>query len=440
MSFLSVLVGTPSQGTGPVTPAYPAGLAASNAIVCVISGKPTTANQTTSPTMPAGWTLIASNLDKGGSGATVGVDNGNLSLWIYRKDTVTGSESGTISITAGFVGVWEAVIFAVPSTNGVASIVAATAEDTTNGNLSLAFTSDPGVAASDLAIVVFAATTDGATFSAWVFSQSGISAWGAVAGLVDLGSTAANDSKLVAVSSVVTTGTSAGNPTVTATVGGVTVARGPGIFLRFREVSGITLTPVTNYAEPQPLTVVKTVTLTPVTNDTEPQPPTIERTIVVASVTSEDVPQPLTTERTIAVAPVASDTEPRPLTLERTIAVALVTTEDAPQQLTIERTIVVEPVTDHATTQNLQITQGGAFTFSPVSVVDVVQPLTIEKTIVIVPITDYSQIPPLFFGPSTAPEPVGGWVDTVSDSPIAAGNWADVQSPPVASGPWSLAA
>jgi hypothetical protein len=238
MSFGTPLVGTVYQGAGPATPSYPAGLAASNAIFCVVLGKPITANQATAPTMPAGWTLAQDNTDKGGSGATVGVDNGNLSVWVYRKDTVTGSETGTISITAGFVGAWIAAIIAVPSTGGVASVATAVAEDTTNGDLSLVFGSDPGVVAGDLAVTIFAANSDGPTFSAWAYSQTGISAWGTIGSLVDQGTTAANDARLVVVSSLATSGTSSSAPTVTATVGGVTVARGPGIFLRLREASG----------------------------------------------------------------------------------------------------------------------------------------------------------------------------------------------------------
>lgn len=238
MSINAVRAGTGSAGAGPATPSYPAGITADEAIYCFVGGKPTTANVTTAPTMPAGWSLIGSNLDKGGYGSTLVVDQGNLSVWCYRRDAdATGSESGTISITAGFTGAWIAQILSVDSDNGIDSEAVATAEDTVSGDLSLVFGSDPGVAAGDLALLAFATTSDGPTFTdgTGAISQAGVT-WGSVTETLDLGTTAAFDMKLWVAHATALAGTSSGAPTATCTVVGGP-ARGPGLLVRVREAA-----------------------------------------------------------------------------------------------------------------------------------------------------------------------------------------------------------
>jgi hypothetical protein len=61
-----------------------------------VTGRSNTAN--TAPTMPAGWTSIGAL--EGGTG-TWAVDTGTRRVELFVKDTVTGSETGTVTVSLG---------------------------------------------------------------------------------------------------------------------------------------------------------------------------------------------------------------------------------------------------------------------------------------------------------------------------------------------------
>jgi hypothetical protein len=95
-----VVGGTAFSGGTSVAVAYPTGLTATTAILMFIGQKPTTANGGT-VTTPTGWTLVDELTGAGGYGTTLGTDTGNTNLRVYRKDVVTGTETGNLTVTLG---------------------------------------------------------------------------------------------------------------------------------------------------------------------------------------------------------------------------------------------------------------------------------------------------------------------------------------------------
>ncbi len=88
-------IGTGASGTTSCTPSYPSGISAdTSALFCVVTGRSNTAD--TAFTMPAGWTSLGQF--EGGTG-TWAVDAGTRRVAVFRKDTVTGSESGTVTVS-----------------------------------------------------------------------------------------------------------------------------------------------------------------------------------------------------------------------------------------------------------------------------------------------------------------------------------------------------
>ncbi len=227
-----------TSGGASVAPTYPSGITVNSALVLVVGQKPGTANGGT-VTTPSGWTLRGSTLAKGGYSTTLAGDTGNTNLLIYTKDTVSGSESGTLSVTLSDNGVAWANIYRVQASNTCtwSFAEAGDAEDTSAGNVSLAFASDPGVTAGDFILAGMCIPTDITTpsqFSVHDITQAGIG-FGAVAEIQEPDSSVGNDIGGYMIYAPVNSGTSSGAPTITATAGGTTTnVRGPGIFLRVR--------------------------------------------------------------------------------------------------------------------------------------------------------------------------------------------------------------
>lgn len=92
-------IGTGANGATSCTPSYPAGITAASKLYCFVASG--VASEAT-PTIPAGgWTLLGTL--SGGSGITFGLDVGNRRVSVFKKDTVTGTESGTetVSLASG---------------------------------------------------------------------------------------------------------------------------------------------------------------------------------------------------------------------------------------------------------------------------------------------------------------------------------------------------
>lgn len=250
-------LGTPVVGTTAysasagttVAPAYPAGMTAGDALVMFVGQKPGTANGGTTTT-PTGWTLREELNAAGGYGTTLGADTGNTNLRAYTKDTVTGSESGTLSVTLGTNGVTWAFMVRVPTGGGTLSYGSADGQRTTTPTSPMAIALTNGASATafqtgDKAIWAMCIPTDVTTPSQ--FSAQSITATGATFGtateLNEPDSSTGNDIGGYSAWAHVNSGSSSTAPTVTTTVAGTrTNVRGPVVLVRIRETPATALT------------------------------------------------------------------------------------------------------------------------------------------------------------------------------------------------------
>lgn len=225
-----------ANGTS-ISPAYPSGISAGDLLVLIIGMKPTTTTGG-SVTTPSGWTHIISITGAGGY-SSQGADTGNTNLFTYYK-VASGSESGTLTVTISGNNVSWAQMFLLRNDSKEWSVAGATGQDTTGGSsVVINFTSDPGVQGGDFILGAMCIPTDVTTpsqFSAEALSQSGIT-FGTVTEISEPDSSNGNDIGGVTWMAPVSSGTSTGSPTFTATAGGTTTnVRGPGVFIRIREV------------------------------------------------------------------------------------------------------------------------------------------------------------------------------------------------------------
>ncbi len=243
-------LGTPSvggiaysaNGGTSVSPAYPASIAAGDALLLVVGQKPSTANSG-NVTTPAGWTLLSDNLAQGGYGTTLGADVGNTNLRIYTKNIVDGTETGNLAVTLSVNNISWAVIVRVPAAGGTILYVASEGADTTgNAAMSVAGATALDVTAGDMYIASFSMPTDGVTgWSAFTITQSGIT-MGTEAQLAFPDSGVGNDIGGLIFYGPVSAGTSTATPTMSATAAGtVTNVRGPGTIVRVRELAALEL-------------------------------------------------------------------------------------------------------------------------------------------------------------------------------------------------------
>lgn len=228
-------VGTAASGTTACTPGYPAGINASTSkLYCIATGRSNTAD--TQPTMPSGWTWIGGL--EGGTG-TWGVDTGTRRVDIFRKDTVTGSESGTVtvSLSGTTANTLRASIIRVevPAGHSIVEEIG-TGADTTNGTgYSAASTSNIDWLANDLAIVAVAQNLDSGTLSSVSLTATDVT-FGTLTSRASTAVTNGNDHRHIIYSAPVSsvTGTPDNAPTFAYTCSGS--CSGPTAFLRLRSV------------------------------------------------------------------------------------------------------------------------------------------------------------------------------------------------------------
>lgn len=234
-----------SGGTS-VAPSYPTGITANSGLILVIGQKPTTANGGT-VTTPSGWTLRTSKTgandgNTGGYGTTLGADTGNTNIFVFTKDTVSGSESGTLSVTVGDNNVCWGLILRVQSSDSCTwSWAGGVGKDTSAGNVSITTDAGIAIAAGDLVIGGMVIPTDVTTpsqFSAEAFSQAGTT-FNTATETGEPDSTTGNDIGGFICYTDIASGSGSGAVTLTATAGGTTTnVLGPGFVLRAR-VTGV---------------------------------------------------------------------------------------------------------------------------------------------------------------------------------------------------------
>jgi hypothetical protein len=167
--------GTSSSGTTSCTPSYPTGISASTSeIFAIVTGRSSVAN--TAFTGPAGWTGLSAL--ESGTG-TYGADTGTRRVGFFRKDTVDGTETGTVSFSfaAGTnTSTISATIFRVVKTSGfTVTVEVATGADTTNGTaFSATASSTLDFATGQLMLVGVAQNIDTGTSSARSLTATGV--------------------------------------------------------------------------------------------------------------------------------------------------------------------------------------------------------------------------------------------------------------------------
>jgi hypothetical protein len=229
-------VGTGSSGTTSCTPSYPTGIsAATSRLYCVVTGRGNTAN--TVPTMPAGWTRIGGL--EGGTG-TWGVDTGTRRVDIFKKDTVAGNETGTVtvSLSGTTANTLRATIHRVeiPAGHSIVEELG-TGADTTNAT-SYSATSSTNIdfLANDLLLIAVAQNIDTGTQSAQSITASNVT-FGTRTNRASTAVTNGNDHRhivdSVPISSV--SGTPDVAPTYAYTISAS--GSGPTAFLRLRSVA-----------------------------------------------------------------------------------------------------------------------------------------------------------------------------------------------------------
>jgi hypothetical protein len=233
-----------SQGTivasasSPVSVAYPASISAALLLVLFIGMKPTSSGGG-SVTTPTDFTSAGSVI--GSSQGAVSADAGDTNLWVFYKEA-TGSESGSLSVTTSGQDVCVAVMQRFTKSAGTWNVAVATGEQSTTGNISITYGSDPGVAANDYVAAYKVSPTDagGSTgYSSETITQTGVTfdtigrtTNAAVAS--GLGSSLGNDMGGTICRAAVTAGTSSTAPTFAATAGSANQGIGPSIFVRIR--------------------------------------------------------------------------------------------------------------------------------------------------------------------------------------------------------------
>jgi hypothetical protein len=225
-------VGTLSSGTTSCTPAYPTGIsAATSKLYCVVTGRSSTAS--TAPTMPAGWTKLA-DLENGVG--TFGVDTGTRRVTIFRKDTVAGTESGTVTVSlAGSTTNTLAasiVRVEVPAGHTIDESYTTGADITNGTGFSAAGSAALSWAANDLLLVAVAQNIDTGTQTA-----QALTATGATFSRTNRVSTAladGNDHRQIIDTAAVTAGSGSSIPTYAYTISAS--GSGPVAFLRLRSV------------------------------------------------------------------------------------------------------------------------------------------------------------------------------------------------------------
>src|SRR3989344_2243692 len=224
-----------------VGPAYPASISQGDLLVMIVGMKPSTANSGSIGAAPEGWTAVSggSLTGAGGYGTTLGADTGNTNVFSYYK-IAEGNESSSVQpVRLVTNNVSWAQIYRFTNATEDWSLAATTGSDATGDtSVSIAMSADPGVASGDhilAAMVIPTDVTTPAQFSAEALSQTGIT-FGTVTEVSEPDTATGNQIGGFTYQSSVSSGTSSGAPTLTATAGGtVTNVRGPGVFIRIRE-------------------------------------------------------------------------------------------------------------------------------------------------------------------------------------------------------------
>jgi hypothetical protein len=227
--------GTAGNGTTNADLTYPTGISASTSeLFAIVCGRCSVAD--TAWAAPTGWTSVGQF--EGGTG-TFGVDTGTRRVAFFRKNTVTGSETGTVNFAFGAganTSTTTGAIFRVVKTAGfTVTAQFASGADTTNGTAFSATSSTSlNWATGDLLCIGVAQNIDSGTRSSISVSATGVT-FGTRVAQIDIAVTTGNDVRrildTVPVSSASTTAAATYSHTISA------AGSGPVAFLVLTETA-----------------------------------------------------------------------------------------------------------------------------------------------------------------------------------------------------------
>lgn len=229
MSIAIRAVGTIVHGTVDAAPSYPAGIVAGDAVFLGAAWKDETA---TAPTL-TGFTKVVDQVI--GTGVD-GAGTGQQRLVVYRKDTVTGSESGSVTVTpSGSVNVVSACFIVWSKTEASWDIVYDYGDDNTNATNLSADSQTTIPLTTDDVMLVCATHTANSNMGSSTVNTTGIT-YGSAVEHADTGTSNGNDQRFSWISRPVTAGTASSVTTFTSTIA---VATNGGVaFIRLRETAG----------------------------------------------------------------------------------------------------------------------------------------------------------------------------------------------------------
>lgn len=247
-------LGTPVSGTvaysansGPtVSPAYPAGILATDVVVLFVGQKPVSSGAG-SITTPTGWTLRDQLDNAGGYTSGSGADTGVTNLRVYTWNNPVADQTGNLSVAIGGNSMTWAFMARISTSGGTPEFGSADGQRTTAPTAGTPFTvaltdgaSATNFQAGDIALWAMCIPTDVTTPNQ--FSAQSVTATGATfATAVELNepdSATGNDIGGYSAYAHVASGSSTVAPSVTVTAAGtVTNVRGPVVMVRLREVT-----------------------------------------------------------------------------------------------------------------------------------------------------------------------------------------------------------
>lgn len=212
--------GAAGAGTGSVSLAYPANIAAGDVLVAALVNK----YPTNGPATPSGWTLAAQG--EGGTGAS-GLDTGHVYTTVFTK-IADGTESGslTVTITGGNSAVGRIARYFSNGGGRLAFSATAGSDNTAGTGWSVTGAANPGISAGNLIVAVSGVNTDGRSFSAEAVTATGCTFDTAVEDM-DAGSTAGDDVRLIISRHFCMTGPASAAPVFTMTASGSDAATEP---------------------------------------------------------------------------------------------------------------------------------------------------------------------------------------------------------------------
>lgn len=226
------VAGAGVTGTTSCAVGYPAGINQGTSDIFCFVGSGTATDAI--PTMPAGWTMVdtASGAD---TNTTFGVDGGARRATLFRKDEVTGSESGTVTVSlAGTAAnTLGAIMFRTERLATARLQVASTGAADADGAPTTfsAAMSALDWKAGDLVFVGTAINSDTPTASARALTATGIT-FGSITSVSNTAITAGNDHRRLIDTMSVTSGSGSAAPTWSFTLSAN--ASGAAVLMRLR--------------------------------------------------------------------------------------------------------------------------------------------------------------------------------------------------------------